>query len=120
MFALSRAFDAEERGLAGSVTVTATESLTVPFLIRNLPLLEQRHPGIRLHLVNEYRILNLCRPRATLATGLAQPDRETPSIRRTGPLASAPYASPTHIVSHDAPSVAGDRQTGAEGRAVAY
>ena len=79
MFMLARAFDAEDRGLTGIVFVTATESLTVPFLIPNLSLLKARHPGIRLQLVSEYRMLNLSRREADgdpIGTaGAGRPDR---------------------------------------------
>ncbi|MEQ8395344.1 LysR family transcriptional regulator [Thalassobaculum sp.] len=108
MFALGRAFDAEDRGLAGTVTVTATESLTVPFLIRNLPLLEQRHPGIRLHLVNEYRMLNLSRREADVAIRLARPEQGDLSIRKIGVMGFGLYASPTYLELHGAPKTPGD------------
>src|SRR3546814_14900083 len=97
MFALSRAFDAEDRGLAGSVTVTATESLTVPFLIRNLPLLEQRHPGIRLHLVNEYRMLNLSRRDADVAIRLDWPYQGDLSIRTHWTMGFGPSYSSVNV-----------------------
>ena len=108
MFALGRSFDAEDRGLAGTVTVTATESLTVPFLIRNLPLLEERHPGIRLHLVNEYRMLNLSRREADVAIRLARPDQGDLSIRKLGEMGFGLYASPAYIEANGAPQNAAD------------
>src|SRR3546814_14869501 len=112
MFALSRAFDAEDRVLACSVTVTATESLTVPFLIRNLPLLEQRHPGIRLHLVNEYRMLNLSRREADVAIRLARPDQGDLSIRKIGTMGFGLHASPDYVAAHGAAASAGaDRKS---------
>lgn len=108
MFALGRAFDAEDRGLAGTVTVTSTESLTVPFLIRNLPLLQQRHPGIRLHLVNEYRMLNLSRREADVAIRLARPEQGDLTIRKIGVMGFGLYASTGYIAAHGVPASAAD------------
>ncbi len=108
MFALGRSFDAEDRGLAGTVTVTATESLTVPFLIRNLPLLRERHPGIRLQLVNEYRMLNLSRREADVAIRLARPDQGDLSIRKLGVMGFGLYASPDYLAACGRPGTAAD------------
>ena len=108
MFGLARAFDAEDRGLAGTVTVTATESLTVPFLIKNLPLLQDRHPGIRLHVVNEYRMLNLSRREADVAIRLARPDQGDLVIRKIGMMGFGLYASPDYLATHGAPSTPAD------------
>lgn len=108
MFGLTRAFDAEDRGLAGTVTVTSTESLTGPFLIRNLPLLQQRHPGIRLQLVNEYRFLNLSRREADVAIRLARPEQGDLVMRRIGTMGFGLYASPEYLAAQGAPSVPGD------------
>ncbi len=105
MFGLTRAFDAEDRGSAGTVTVTATESLTGPFLIRNLPLLRDRHPGIRLHLVNEYRMLNLSRREADVAIRLARPQQGDLVMRRIGTMGFGLYAAPGYLEAHGMPTV---------------
>jgi DNA-binding transcriptional LysR family regulator len=80
----------------------------VPFLIRNLPLLEERHPGIRLHLVNEYRMLNLSRREADVAIRLARPDQGDLSIRKIGEMGFGLYASPAYIEAYGAPQTAAD------------
>lgn len=106
MFALGRAFDAEDRGLTGTVTVTATESLTGPFLIRNLPRLSERHPGIRIGLVNEFRMLNLSRREADIAIRLARPEQGDLMIRRIGTMGFGLYASHAYVERHGVPTTA--------------
>jgi len=106
MFALARAFDAEDRGLAGTVSVTATESLTVPFLIPNLPRLRDRHPGIRLQIVSEYRMLNLSRREADVAIRLARPEQGDLVVRKIGEMGFGFFASPSYLEAHGAPQSA--------------
>ena len=108
MFALARAFDAEDRGLAGTVTVTATESLTGPFLIRNLPLLRQQHPGIRLHIVNEYRMLNLSRREADVAIRMGRPEQGDLVIRKIAVMGLGLYAAPAYLEARGVPETAAD------------
>lgn len=108
MFGLARAFDAEDRGLTGTVAVTSTESLIGPFLIRNLPLLQDRHPGIRLQVVNEYRFLNLSRREADVAIRMARPEQGDLVIRRIGTLGFGLYASPGYLEARGAPQAPGD------------
>lgn len=108
MFGLARSFDAEDRGLTGTVAVTSTESLIVPFLIRNLPLLQDRHPGIRLQIVNEYRFLNLSRREADVAIRMARPEQGDLVIRRIGTLGFGLYASPAYLEAHGAPRAAAE------------
>jgi len=108
MFGLARAFDAEDKGLAGTVAVTSTESLIIPFLIRNLPLLQARHPGIRLQIVNEYRFLNLSRREADVAIRLARPEQGDLVMRRIGTLGFGLYAAPSYLEARGAPRSAAD------------
>lgn len=108
MFGLARAFDAEDRGLAGTVAVTSTESLISPFLIRNLPLLQERHPGIRLQVVNEYRFLNLSRREADVAIRLARPEQGDLVIRRIGTLGFGLYAAPDYLETRGEPESPAD------------
>lgn len=108
MFGLARAFDAEDRGLAGTVAVTSTESLITPFLIRNLPLLQERHPGIRLQVVNEYRFLNLSRREADVAIRMARPEQGDLVIRRIGTLGFGLFASPAYLEARGTPEAAAD------------
>lgn len=108
MFGLARAFDAEDRGLAGTVAVTSTESLITPFLIRNLPLLQERHPGIRLQVVNEYRFLNLSRREADVAIRMARPEQGDLVIRRIGTLGFGLFASPAYLEARGTPEAPAD------------
>lgn len=107
-FALKRVFDAEDRDLVGTVTVTATESLTKPFLIQNLPMLYARHPGIRMHLVNEYRSLNLSRREADVAIRLARPEQGDLVIRKIGEMGYGLYASKSYLEKRGVPEKLGD------------
>jgi DNA-binding transcriptional LysR family regulator len=104
IFALSRAFDAEDRGLTGTVSVTATESLTVPFLIPNLPHLRDRYPGIRVQLVSDYRLLNLSRREADVAIRLARPQQGDLVVRKIGSMGFGLYASHDYIEAHGEPA----------------
>ena len=97
VFALERGFDAEDRGLEGTVTVTATETLAVSFLVRNLPILRARQPGIRVHAVTEYRSLNLSRREADVAIRLVRPEQGDLIQRRIGELGYGLYASPEYL-----------------------
>lgn len=108
MFALSRAFDAEDQGLTGTVSVTATESLTVPFLIPNLPRLRERHPGIRLQLVSDYRMLNLSRREADVAIRLARPEQGDLVVRRIGEMGFGLYASQAYLDTAGTPRTTGE------------
>lgn len=108
IFALSRAFDAEDRGLTGTVSVTATESLTVPFLIPNLPHLRDRHPGIRLQLVSDYRLLNLSRREADVAIRLARPQQGDLVVRKIGSMGFGLYASQAYVAAQGMPDSVAD------------
>lgn len=108
MFGLARAFDAEDKGLAGTVTVTSTESLTGPFLIRALPRLRQTHPGIRLQIVNEYRSLNLSRREADVAIRLARPEQGDLVMRRIGTMGFGLFAADEYLEQYGRPNAPAD------------
>lgn len=97
VFALNRTMSAEDRELAGTTTVTTTEAMAGPFMVRNLPLLKQKYPNIVIQLIKEYRSLNLSRREADLAIRLMRPVQGDLKIRRIGTLGFGFYASPAYL-----------------------
>src|SRR5260370_21597048 len=63
----------QDRELAGSVRLTATETLAARFLIPAMAAMRRRHPDLELELLPEYRLLDLSRQHADLPIGDPRP-----------------------------------------------
>jgi len=104
VFALVREFDAEDRGLEGVVSLTVPDFLAGPFVVRHMPVLRERHPGVRLDLIADNRELNLSRREADVALRLARPEQGDLLVRRIGTVGYGLYASPAYVAQRGAPS----------------
>jgi DNA-binding transcriptional LysR family regulator len=93
----------QDRGLGGTVTVTATETLAAGFVAPALPDLRRRYPSISLELVTDIRSLDLGRREADIALRLARPSQGDLKQRRLGAVGYALYASPVYLERHGVP-----------------
>lgn len=101
--ALHRTVVAEERLPSGTVTVTSAESMGECFLLRHLPALCARHPGLRIDLVIDSRSFDLTRREADVALRLARPTQADLKARRLGVLGYGLYASPAYLAARGQP-----------------
>jgi DNA-binding transcriptional LysR family regulator len=112
--ALGFELSAEDRGLDGTVVITATEPIASGLVVPALDAFRARHPGIALELVTDIRALDLSRREADIALRLVRPHEGDLKIRRLGSVAYALYASPGYIEKHGTP----DPRTGCKGHAL--
>lgn len=110
--ALGLELSAEDRGLGGTVVVTATEVVAAGFVAPALPELRRRHPSIALELVTDIRSLDLGRREADIALRLARPSQGDLKQRRLGEVGYALYASPGYLERHGAPAPGADGARG--------
>lgn len=101
--ALDLDLSAEDRGLAGTVTITTTEAVAAGFLTPALPAFQARHPGIALEIVTDIRTLDLSRREADIALRLARPHQGDLKLRRLGDVEYALYASPAYLAAAPQP-----------------
>ena len=104
LIGLSRAVAAEDRIVSGRVTVTASEAVTVPFLIPTLPGLRERHPGLRLDILSSNQVFNLARREADIALRMVRPDGGDLLTRRVATMGYGLYASDTYLKAAGVPS----------------
>jgi DNA-binding transcriptional LysR family regulator len=112
--ALGFELSAEDRGLDGTVVITATEPIASGLIVPMLDSFRARHPGIALEIVTDIRALDLSRREADVALRLVRPHEGDLKIRRLGSVAYALYASPAYLEKHGAP----DPRTGCTGHAL--
>lgn len=103
--ALGLELSAEDRGLGGTVVVTATEAVAAGFVAPALPELRRRRPSISLELVTDIRSLDLGRREADIALRLARPSQGDLRQRRLASVGYALYASPDYLASHGMPGL---------------
>jgi DNA-binding transcriptional LysR family regulator len=104
--ALEIALSAEDRGLAGTVVITATEPIAEGFVVPAIPSLQARHPGIAIEVVTDIRFLDLARREADVALRLARPDQGDLRVRRLGTVAYGLYASAGYLATFGRPDLA--------------
>ena len=97
----------EDRGLGGTVIVTATEAVAAAALAPALPAFQREHPEIALEVVTEIRALDLSRREADIALRLMMPPQRELKVRRLGPVRYALYASPGYLAEHGMPRADG-------------
>ncbi len=102
--ALGLELTAEDRGLHGTVVITATDPVAAGFVVPALPAFHARHPGIAVELVTDIRVLDLGRREADIALRLLRPDTGDLRVRRLGAVAYALYASAAYLDAHGRPS----------------
>ena len=104
--ALGFELSAEDRGLAGTVVITATEPIAAGLVVPALQAFQARHPGIAIELVTDIRALDLSRREADVALRLLRPAEGDLRIRRLGSVAYALYAGPGYLARHGKPDPA--------------
>ena len=92
-----------DRELAGTVRLTATETLAARFLVPAMAELRRRHPEIEIDLIPDYRMLDLSRQQADLAMRNARPADPHLVCRRVGGFAITLYASHDYLASRGRP-----------------
>ena len=112
--ALGFALSAEDRGLDGTVVITATEPIASGLVVPALAAFRARHPGIALELVSDIRALDLGRREADVALRLLRPHQGDLRLRRLGTVGYALYASQAYVDRHGMP----DPRTGCAGHAL--
>jgi DNA-binding transcriptional LysR family regulator len=100
---LERQLAGTEPQVAGTVRVTAPDTLASQLLAPQLPALRERYPELRLELSASARAVNLSRQEADVAVRLFRPVEPTLAVRRLGILAFALYASPEYVRQHGRP-----------------
>jgi len=101
--ALGFALSAEDRGLDGTVAITATEPIASGLVVPALAAFRARHPGIALELVTDIRALDLGRREADVALRLLRPHQGDLRVRRLAAVGYALYASPSYVARHGMP-----------------
>ncbi len=97
LLGLSAAVATEDRVVAGQVAVTASEAVTLSFLIPALPRLRKLHPGIRLDILSSNKVFSLARREADIALRSVRPDGGDLLARRIATLGFGLYASPGYL-----------------------
>ncbi len=95
--ALGFALSAEDRGLDGTVVITATEPIASGLVVPALDAFRARHPGIALELVTDIRALDLGRREADIALRLLRPHQGDLRVRRLGAVGYALYVSQAYV-----------------------
>jgi DNA-binding transcriptional LysR family regulator len=79
--------------MAGSIRITATESLGTQFLTPRLMTFHQRNPGLRIELIVDNRNLSLARRKAHIAVRLNRPQEEQLVTKRVARMTFGLYAA---------------------------
>ena len=108
LLGLSRASDAEDSMVSGLVAVTASDSVTLPFLIPALPGLRARYPDLRLDLLSSNKVLSLARREADIAVRMVRPEEGDLLARRIATMNFGLYATTEYLERAGAPAAVGD------------
>ena len=101
--ALGFELSAEDRGLDGTVVVTATEPIASGLVVPALEAFRTRHPGIALELVTDIRALDLGRREADIALRLLRPHQGDLRLRKLGTVGYGLYVSQAAVERHGMP-----------------
>jgi DNA-binding transcriptional LysR family regulator len=102
--ALDHALDASDRMIEGVVALTASESISTPFVVPVLAELRTRHPGIRIELTADNRVLSLSRREIDIALRMARSEEDELLSRRIGTLSYGIFASSDYLSRAGRPS----------------
>lgn len=111
-FAVGRAAQSLQSGLAGEVSVSAPPAMAACAIAPRLARLRHQHPGLTLRLIGEKRSASLSRREADLAVRLSRPVESGLITRKIGVLTFALYATADHLAGQPAAGycfVTGDR-----------
>lgn len=98
--AVARAVRALNAEPAGVVSVSAPPAMSNALIAPRLVELQQRHPGIRVHLIGEKRAASLTRREADLAVRLSRPEEAVLVARKVGTIGFGVYGSPGYLATH--------------------
>jgi len=104
--ALGLSLSAEDRGLSGSVVITATEAVAAGLVAPALPEFRRRHPGITVEIATDIRLFDLGRREADIALRLSRPLQGDLKLRRLGAVGYALYAAPAYLAERGQPQAA--------------
>jgi DNA-binding transcriptional LysR family regulator len=104
--AVELGLSAEDKGIGGTVAITATEPIAEGFLAPAIATFRSRHPGIAIEVVTDIRFLDLARREADVALRLARPRQGDLRIRRLGTVGYGLYAAADYLARHGAPDPA--------------
>ena len=94
---------AEDRGLRGHVSITATEATITGLIAPSLKSFRDRHPEIWVELISDLRVLDLGRREADIAVRFVRPHKGELRVRRFGSVGNDLYASPDYIKRYGIP-----------------
>ncbi len=104
--AVGLSLSAEDRGLSGSVVITATEAVAAGLVAPALPEFRRRHPGITVEIATDIRLFDLGRREADIALRLSRPLQGDLKLRRLGAVGYGLYAAPGYLADRGQPQAA--------------
>lgn len=104
--AVGLSLSAEDRGLSGSVVITATEAVAAGLVAPALPEFRRRHPGITVEIATDIRLFDLGRREADIALRLSRPLQGDLKLRRLGAVGYGLYAAPAYLAERGQPRAA--------------
>ena len=104
--AISRTLTGQDSRLAGTIRLTAVETLAVEVLMPLLASFTSLHPAIEIELLADFRSLSLTRREADLAVRLARPTREDLAARKVGQISFGFYAAAGYLEHNGMPDFA--------------
>jgi DNA-binding transcriptional LysR family regulator len=94
---LDRIARGAQRGIAGSVSITAPPGLAATLIAPRLAVLHRAHPGIVVRLIGEKRTASLSRREADIAVRLSRPQEQALVARRVASLTFGLYGAPEYL-----------------------
>lgn len=104
--AVDLSLSAEDRGLSGSIVITATEAVAAGLVAPALPGFRRRHPGIAVEIATDIRLFDLGRREADIALRLSRPLQGDLKLRRLGAVGYGLYAAPDYLAARGRPQAA--------------
>lgn len=104
--AVALSLSPEDRGLSGSVVITATEAVAAGLVAPALPAFRRRYPGISVEIATDIRLFDLGRREADIALRLSRPLQGDLKLRRLGAVGYGLYASPAYLAARGLPQAA--------------
>lgn len=88
-----RAISGRDQLLTGTLRLTSSEALATCFLARHIPSFHKEHPGIKVEIISDNRLLSLAGREADIALRPHRPTEETLIARKAGTIKWGIYAS---------------------------
>lgn len=106
--AIERIVTGGQKGLSGSVTISAIEGLGAGWLTGQLGAFYERYPKISIQLMMQVQAVDLLRREADIAIRFFRPNQLDLVARKIGNLAFGFYASRDYLKRHPAPKTIAD------------